>query len=212
MAKWMRRTAVVLSTVTVAAFNVGGAGLDAWNLWSTVAESSVAQDSSSSRELVPAPEGMSPIYRGDSGTRVTAAVCDLRLSVSKDFPRESLHILRAAAEQFNGPTPFTVTVKRGAGDIPVVVEPLRNGAIGMAEKDLNAAGQTMIPRRLVIDPQTVKREASVQLGVYLHEIGHMFGLTHSDISGTVMYPSVSGATELTAYEVRALRKTGKNCG
>jgi hypothetical protein len=59
--------------------------------------------------------------------------------------------------------------------------------------------------------RALKADNDEAILVVLHEIGHAFGLGHSDLENSLMYPSASGQTRIFPEDVAAFAKVAPDC-
>ncbi|MFJ5774275.1 matrixin family metalloprotease [Streptomyces sp. NPDC093094] len=58
----------------------------------------------------------------------------------------------------------------------------------------------------------VKMTAAKRSSLYLHELGHVFGLDHVNYKGSVMYPVILGVTRLSPGDRTGFQKLGRTAG
>lgn len=90
---------------------------------------------------------------------------------------------------------------------------LSGGTVG-----LGSPSQVMPTTKEIISGEAIFRTDYVQTGttkqlrsLYLHELGHVLGLSHATVTANVMYPIVTTNTHLGAGDVNGVRAMEKAC-
>lgn len=95
---------------------------------------------------------------------------------------------------------------------PLMVDPVAGLAmparVSVAEREV-IGGVALFRARHV---RTLSKSDGLALkGLYLHELGHVFGLGHAQRSENVMHPTVVRRTELGAGDIAGVRAVVKSC-